>query len=321
MLRSATSMVPVRRGIRRAFHQISRDRTWGTTLLLLTAAMMLAQFLLLFLLGVQGVSGVLIQNAGIQLEVVPSAREQDIQSLYAYLQEHPLVERAAYITRQQAFEQQRARNPELTNFLEEYKLENPFPDTFAVTLRSLSDYDEFAGDMQDNRWRSVIAPSFLSSFSAQEREVQTLLRVTDGLKTLSTAFIVIAVALLFFVILEWVSRNASRRQHELLLEHVLGASASAVLLPFVAEMTMFLGAAFLGGLVLTGGFVAVLPSFMPVVALDEVFQLLQLQLQPLLLTTFPLILILAVLALPVLAYVGTVLGTRKSVPVSFSLMS
>lgn len=314
-------MVSLRRGIRRAVHQISRDRTWGTTLLLLTAAMMLTQFLLLFLLGVQGVSGVLIQNAGIQLEVAPSARDEDIQSLYAYLKEHPLVERAVYITRQQAFEQQRARNPELVSFLEEYKLENPFPDTFAVTLHSLGDYDAFAENMQDSRWRSVIAPSFLSSFSAQEREVQTLLRVTDGLKTLSTVFIVIAVVLLFFVILEWVSRNASRRQHELLLEHVLGASASAVLLPFIAEMTILLVAAFLGGLILTGGVIAVLPSFMPVVALDEVFQILQLQLQPLLLTTFPVLLLLAILALPVLAFVGTVLGTRARVPESFSLMS
>lgn len=321
MLSSANTSSSLRRGIRRSLQQISRDRSWGATLLLLTGLMILTQLFLVFLLGVDGVGKLLTARAGIQLEVLPSAREQDIQELYAALRANPLVENVVYVPSDQAYEQQKASDPDLVAFLEEYKLENPFPDTFSVTLKSLDAYDSFAQEVQQDRWRAVVNPSFLTAATSRETQTKALLEVTEGLRTLSIAFIVVALIVLFAVVLEWVSRNAARREQELVLEHLLGAPAMTVLLPFASEMTFLLVAGALLGTAIMGIFLVLLPVFMPAFALETPFQLLQAQMRPVLLGVFPLLLLIELIAMPFLAFAGTVLGVKNRMPVSFRLMA
>lgn len=318
---NANTAVSLKRGLRRSVHQITRERGWTATLLLLTAVMTLTQLFLVFLLGVNGVGRLLTARAGIQLEVLPAATEADIQALYAELKAQPSVREVTYVTGRQAYERQKARDPDLIAFLEEYKLDNPFPDTFSVTLRSLDDYEEFAALVQNDRWRNVINPSFLSAANNSEREIRSLLQVTEGLRTLSVVLIVTSIVALFFVVVEWVSRNAARRRDELLLEHLLGAPALTVLLPFASEMSILLVAGTLIGTAAVGAFVVLLPVFMPAFALEAPFRMLQSELMPLLFSVFPLLLLAEIAAIPALALAGTVLGVRGKMPASFALLS
>jgi cell division transport system permease protein len=321
MLTSTSSMDILRRGLRRGVQQLTRDRSWGATLVLLSAVMVLVQLFLVFLLGVNGVGNMLTSRAGIQLEILPTASEQGIQELYAALKSHPSVENASYVTSEQAYEQYKANDPELISFLDEYGLQNPFPDTISVTLTSLDAYDAFAQDMQASEWATVINPSFVTAADGREREMRSLLQVTSGLRTLSIIFIVTAIVVLFFTVLEWVSRTAMRRGQELMLEHLLGAPSLSVVLPFVSEMTILLVGGVIIGTAIVGAFLLLLPFFMPALALEAPFRLLQQQVNPLLLSLFPILLLIEIIAMPLLAFGGTVWGVRKRLPSSFTFLS
>lgn len=321
MLRASGSSVTFTRGVRRGVQQISRDRNWGATLLLLTGVMTLAQLFLVLLLAVNSTGALLTARAGIQLEILPTAPEQDIQALYATLRENPVVEDVVYVSSAEAYEQQKARDPELISFLEEYQLDNPFPDTFAVTLSSLNAYDSFAEEVQQDRWRAVVNPSFLTEAAGRQNDMQSLLQVTQGMRTLSIVFMVLAAVVLFLAVLEWVSRNAVRRGQELLLEHLLGASPTTVLLPFASEMTIFLATATVLGSLIVAAFLVLLPIFMPAFALEAPFQLLQSHMRPVLLGIFPLIVLAEIIVMPLLALAGTMLGIRSRMPASFTLFS
>jgi len=283
--------------------------------------MILTQMLFLFLLSVRAVAHVLTDSAAIQLEVLPTASEQDIQQLYAVLKAHPAVRAVDFMSSQQVYDNQKERRPDDIAFLEEYDFKNPFPDIFSVTLISLDAYDRFASDIQSDQWRAVVDPSFLTSASDHEAEARTLLQVTDGVHTLSILFMFIALVVLACAVFEWVSRTASRRGHELLLRHVMGGSSSQVLLPFSMEMTVLLvAAALLAGIAVTG-FIVVLPLMLPALALDVPFQTLQSAFTPLLRTGLPAFLLVQILCMPLLAYAGAAVTARKNLPSSFTLFS
>ncbi len=311
MLLSADSTLFLKRGLKRGIVQLSRDRSWGMTLALLTALMVLVQLLLVFLLGVQGVNNVLSSRGAIQLEVLGSATDQSVQELYAALRNQPFVADVEYITREQAFERQKLADPELIAFIEEYNLENPFPDTFSVTLSALGDYDAFSTFVQQDRWRSVVNPSFLSSVTAQEREVRSLLSITGAVRTLTSLFLFISFLVVGFVIVEWAARTMSHRSDEVMLEHLLGAPPHAVVLPFAAEVMILLAASLIIGSALVLAAVTALPVILPGLLVEDAFRILRSEIMPLIMSLFPLLALLELLLLPALAFAGTVLGARK----------
>lgn len=300
----------LRRGGKRGIQQIVRDRTWGTTLVLLTALMVLMQLLVVFLLGVQGVNHMLASRAAIQMEVLPGASDQNIQEFYAALRAEEFIQDIEYVPREQAYQIQRERDPDLVAFLEEYKLDNPFPDIFRITLSQAASYDTFVAFVQREQWRQVVDPSFLSSVTEQEQEVRSLLNVTGAIRMLTFIFLIVAFIVLCFVILEWVSRTTQRRGGEVMLESLLGAPAHAVLLPFVAEMALLLLGALLLGSALVLLFTAALPAIMPAIAMEEAFQAVRADITPLLWSVFPVVFIIEAFVLPLLALAGTMIGAR-----------
>jgi cell division protein FtsX len=307
--------------VRRARLQVVRDSGWGTTLSFLVCLMLLTQMLFLFLLSVRAVGHLLTDSAALQLEVLPSAGEDDIQELYAALRVHPAVRTVTFLSKQQVYEQQKALHPDDIAFLEQYDFSNPFPDIFSVTLTSLDAYDQFAQDIRSDRWQAVVDPSFLASAGDHEKEVRTLLQVTDGVHTLSLLFTVIALAVLCCAVFEWAKRTADRRGHELMLRHLLGGSTPQVLLPFTAEMSVLLIISALLAALLVAAFVLLLPLMLPALALETPFRALQEVFSPMVRTALPLFLLVQILCMPVLAYAGTAVAARKSLPKSFTIFS
>lgn len=303
----------------RAIRQIARDRSWGTTLFLLTCLMLLVQLLFVFLLGVHGVGRLLTDQSAIQLEMQSAAGERDIQELYALLRAHSSVRSVEFLSKEQVYERQKELHPEDVAFLEQYDFANPFPDVFTVTLTSLDAYDGLAQTLQSDRWRSIVDPSFLASSSNHEQEIRTLLQVTGGLYTLSVLFMVVAFILLCGAVFEWTVRTAGRRGHELRLSHLLGARPLAVLLPLACEMAVLLVTAAVIAAALMALFLVLLPVFMPALALETPFRSLQDALSPLLFSVLPLFLLIEILVIPALAFLGVAAGVRRSMPVSFTL--
>lgn len=319
MSKNVDSSVGIKRGLRRGLLLLKRERTWGTTLTLLSAVLILLQLFTVMLLGVYGVNRLLSSQAGLRLEVLPTATNEDIQTFFAAAHAEPTIATVAFITKEQAYDNQRKNDPDLVSFLDQYKLNNPFPDTFVVTLKSLGSYDSFRSFIERDQWKSVINPAFLSTVSEQERQVRALLSITDAIRSVTFIFLFMAVAVLLFVVLELVSRTVRSHGDELFLENTLGASPMSVLLPFIAEITILLVAALVIATLLVIGLILLLPLLMPALSTEVPFRAFSAEMQPLLLFTFPWVLLLELCLMPAVAYIGTFLGAGRKLlsPVAF----
>lgn len=313
------SSVGIRQALRRGFLLLQRERTWGTTLTLLTAVLVLMQLFVVMLLGIYSVSRLLSSQAGLHLEVLSTAQDADVQSFFAAVHAYPDVQNVSFVTKEQAYAEQRKRDPDLVDFLDQYKLDNPFPDTFVVTLKSLDMYDSFRAFVEQPQWKNIVNPSFLSKVTDQEKQIRDLMSVTDAIRSVTFVFMFIAFAVLLFVVLELVSRTVRAHSTELFLENVLGASPVSVLLPFVAEMSILLLGATLIATALVTVFVVLVPFLMPALADETPFRLLATEMGPLLLSVFPWIVLLELCLMPALAYIGAFLGAGRKIlsPVAF----
>lgn len=205
--------------------------------MLLAGVLTLLQILAVSVLGAQAVHGMLLSRSALYLEVLPGATDQDIQEFYAALRALPAVQDVEFVPSEKAYELERERTPDLVAFLEQYDVKNPFPDSFSVTLDSLSEYDSFSSFVGNAQWSSVVDPSFLSSVTDQERDVRQLAGAASAVRALLVMLTGVGCLLLFFLLSEIVARKARRHEGELLLESLLGGKPSDALVPVVAELS------------------------------------------------------------------------------------
>lgn len=238
------------RAVRRGLQAALRGGFRSTTLLLLVGVLTLLQLLAASVVGAQAVHGMLTSRSALYLEVLPTASDQDVQELYAAIQELPYVRDVAFIPSEKAYELERTRTPDLVNFLEQYDVANPFPDSFSVTLESLSDYDAFSSFVSNPQWSAVIDPSFLSSVTGQERDVRQLAGIASAIRMLLLLLTLVGSIVLFFLLAEIVARKARRHEGELMLESLLGGKPSDALVPVIVELSCLALAALIVGTLL-----------------------------------------------------------------------
>src|SRR3989338_5066204 len=94
------------------------------------------------------------ERTELQLELRAGTNDRDISDLMTALQDLPYVAKAAFMTREQAYDRARRADPELIGFLEEYGLSNPFNDAVTVTLTSLEHSRDLLGTLEDPQWQS-----------------------------------------------------------------------------------------------------------------------------------------------------------------------
>lgn len=300
-----------KRGIRRGIKTLLRERGWFATLGAIVGVLLLAQILIVVALGVRGTQNLLRSRADVRVELKDTVTDQDVQAFFAAARALPSVSEAVYITKEKAYEEEKARDPELISFLEEFKLENPFRDTVAVTLRSLSGYDAFAAFVKDARWSAIIDPSFLSDASDQEGQIREFIRMTHAGTLLIGVFLGLIGLVVLFVLVELVRRRALARSEEILVERLVGADQTFVLLPFVTEAFFLFLVALILSILLMLAFLQVLPAFIPSLLEGQAFGELRIHVVALLrVWLVPLFLLQLILA-PLFAFLGAFLGMRS----------
>ena len=300
----------LKRGIRRGALTLRRESGYATTLGVLAGVAFLTQLLLLGGIGVEGAHRLLESRLDLRLQVVDGAPDRQVQEFLVALQDQPFTASVSYVTREQAYERERARNPELTSFLEEFDIQNPFPDTIAVSLRSLGDYDAFAAFARDSRWTPVVDPGFLSQASGQEQEVRQMLRVTAAGQALLGAFLILVAAVLLFVLIELVRRRAMVRREEILVERLFGAPVLSILVPFATEAALLLAASLAASVGLLALILWAAPLVVPALAPGGPFEPVRAQAVQLLAEYAPTLLGVQLLLIPVLSFGGAWLGMR-----------
>lgn len=314
--------VIIRRGMQRGALTLLRERQWKTALGALFGVFVLVQLLALVLTGLEGMQTMLRNRTDLRLEIHDSATEQQIQLFHTALQQLPYVADTVYITKEKAYEQTRSSDPELIAFLEEFNIQNPFADTIGITLRTLNDYEQFASFVEQERWQSVVNPTFLSQMTDQEEHVHALLGVTRAGRSLTILILIVTATALVFIVTELVRRRAMARSDEVLVERLVGATPLSIVVPFITEALVLILLAILCSAAVLVCLIAVLPMLVPGLQEGGVLSTLRTQVTPLLGTMLPALLLIEILIAPLIAIAGAWLGIRpqvKSPRISFAI--
>jgi len=303
------------RGMRRGVLSLLRERDWLTAFGALIGVFLLLQLMIFALLGTEGIQNILESKTSLTLEILDDAPDQDLQQFLNTLQQQPYIQKLAYITKEQAYAQMKQQDPELILFLEEFALDNPFPETVAVTLHTLQSYESLTGFIKEDRWRNIIDPAFLSATTDQEEYVYDLLRITGVGRSIALFFLMLTIATLLCITTELVRERVLRRSEEILVEHLSGAYPFSILLPYAIEASLLLAVAIIASLVLGLLVLAALPIVMPAIMQHPTLHEIHTQIQNTFIMRSPMIIGLEILAIPVIGWLGAWLGSiRKMNP-------
>lgn len=311
MLVGPQTSLLLKRGISRGYVSLLRDRSWGTAFAALLGIVFLGQMFVLMLLSVQGIQELLRTQTDLRLEIRRDAPDQQRQEFFATLQSLPSVESATYITKERALEQERRRDPELLRLVDELKIDNPFSDTVAVTLRSLDQYDAFAGFVRQPQWESIVDPMFLSKITNQEKQAHALLAVARAARSVTGSLLLLLLIVLLCTVTALVRGRCLARHEEIVVERLVGARPLSILLPFATEAGLLLALATVLSAVLLGLVVTVFPFVFPSLVTNGALGLLTVQIGELLGTWLPVLLVLEILAIPLLSLLGAWLGMHR----------
>lgn len=316
MLQKAQMAVSFPRAMKRGVLTLFREEGWGTALGSLLGVVVLVQIVLLLIIGVEGGLTLLRRQTDLRLQIRDGATDAQVQDLVQNIRQLPIIDDVVYITREQALERQKKRDPALVDFLTKFGIDNPFPDTLGVRLKRLSDYNDFATFLKQPVFSPVVDPAFLSETTDQQQQVERMADVVSAVRTTLFFIAAIVAAALLFVIIELVRRRALMKREELFVEQLVGASRLATLLPFGIGMTVLLGLATFLSLALVGGTVALLPVLVPALAAGGIFGPWMSLAIAILLAWSPWIILSELLSVVVLSALGTLLAFRPTSTIS-----
>ncbi len=248
-----------------------REEGFGTALGSLFGVLFLGQLLLLLVFATEGGLGLLKEQTDLRLEILDSAEDSQIQDLFQNIRQLPYVEETVYITKEQAYERQKQRDPDLILFLGKFGIDNPFPETIGVRLKKLTDYPQFIEFLKQPVFTKVVNPAFLSETTDQEQQVYRIIGAVQSAEYV--LFFVMAIVLLaiLFVIVELVRRRALAKREELFVEQLVGAGPLGILVPFGTEMVCLLALALAFSVALTAVIVLFLPLLLPALGSEGLF--------------------------------------------------
>ena len=292
---------------------VVREPGWGTALGSLLGVLFLGQILLLLVFATEGGLKLLQEQTDLRLEILATATDAQIQDLYQNVRQLPYVADTVYITREQAYEREQKRDPDLIAFLTKFGIENPFPETMGVRLKKLTDYPQFVKFLQQPVFTKVVNPMFLSQTTDQQQQVYAMIEAIRSGETILYFVVAILVVAILFVVVELVRRRALNKREELFIEQLVGAGRATILIPFGTEMACLLGAALLLSILFAAAVIFLLPSFLPSLGATGLFGSWSMITATLLMKSLGWLLPFELLLVLTLSAFGTVLALRSHV--------
>ncbi len=302
----------VKRGCLRGLKNVVREDGWAGSVGSLFGVLLLGQVLLLLVFSAHVGVQFLREQTDLRLEILDSASDDRIQDLVQNVRALPYVEDVVYVTREQAYQRQQERDPQLIAFLEKFGITNPFPETLGVRLKSIADYGRFIVFLQQPVFAQTVDPKFLSQTTDQEQRLHQLVQVISSARVFLSLVVALFLVVLLFIIIELVRRRAMLRRDEIFVEQLVGAPPLFTILPFAVEITLLLGVALVFSMIFAAACIAVAPMVVPALAAGGAFAAWGQGIVAALLQWLPLTLLGEFLLIPLLAVVGTlfVLWTR-----------
>lgn len=305
------------RAVHRGLRTLGREGRVMSSMLAVAGLLSLLGVLLLGFLAVRTAGDVLRANATLQLQMEPGADEAQVEALHRALLDLPGVSSAVLTTKDQTYQIIRRQDPSVVSFIDTFGLQNPFPDSIAVTLESSNAYPEAMALLQNARWQGVVAPEFVAAAAARQAQLSEVLQVTRAGGDATLGIVGVAAGVLLLALVSLLHRRVLQRSGDTQTQILLGAAPSDVFVPLWTEAMLIL----LGGLILAAGalvgLVFALPTLLPGAAQSPFVGAVTASLQPALMDLGPITLGIALGALPVLAALSAAFGLTSQASFGF----
>jgi cell division transport system permease protein len=226
--------VAMGRAFRRGFAALSGVPAWKLHASGVVASLLTVQLLFVSFAAVKTVGEIALRQGAVHIDLVPGTLDQRIQELHVALRAIPSVKDVRYVPREQAFVDEKSRDASIGEFLEQYDLLNPFPDTFVVTPGNTRAFDDLRAFVESPDVADGVDPASLVDIAAKEAETIRLFAAVDTIEMgilLLLALGVFGAGLLSFNVLVHV---AAARRSAASVEVLAGAVPSVVAAPTIA---------------------------------------------------------------------------------------
>ncbi len=239
----SAGFIAFRRSVARGWGFLVHAGGWKLDAFGVALALLLVQLLLIALSGVRTVALTALERGAVHLDVVDGTSDQKVQELYAALNAMPSVRDVRYVTREQVFVEESARDPSLVDFLARYGMENPFSDALVVTPTDAGSYADLRAFAQLEQYRDVIDTAALSDIGTQQTSTAELLEAVDTARTGVELLVLLAIIVTGVLAFNLLVRLAAARRPHAKAEKLAGATAGILAFPAVtAGVIALLGA-------------------------------------------------------------------------------
>ena len=274
-------------------------------------AVFLVQLSLLSLIGMEGMHLLLKAQTSLRVELTESATDQQIQELIAAVDSLPYVRKQTYVTKENVYQQMQKTDPELIAFIEEYQMENPFPETVILELQSPKSAAMLESELREN-WQTVVDPAFLSETTQQKQELATFAELVDAGYTVSTRFLYTAIGLLTLILVLLMRQYAVHHRDDMLMDMQMGAERYRVVLPYILQTCVLLLIAGVIGTILAMGVLWIVPGHVSALGAGGALETYATE-YLLTLKSFGFTLLgIELVAIPIIASIGVILGSLGS---------
>lgn len=305
------------RAVHRGLRTLGREGRVFSSMLAVAGLLSLLGVLLLGLLAVRTAGDVLRANATLQLQMERGADLAQVEALHRALLDLPGVASAVLTTKDQTYQIIRRQDPSVVSFIDTFGLQNPFPDSIGVTLKSADAYPETMALLQDARWQGVVAPEFVAAAAARQAQLSEVLQVARTGSDATLGIMGVAAAVLLLALVSLLHRRVLQRSGDTQTQVLLGAAPSDIFVPLWTEAMAII----FGGLVLAAaalaGLVFALPMLLPAAMQSPLLSAVVTSLQPALLELWPWVLGIAIGTVPVLAALSAAFGLTSQASFGF----
>lgn len=217
----------VGRSIRDAFKSVFRNFSLSmASILCATITLMVVSIALLIAGNVNNATKDLESELSIVVYLEKSATEEDIDFIKSAINKIENVDTVVYKSKDEWKLEMSEYNSSFSTIFENYE-SNPLSDSFIVTVNDVNDLSEISAEIK--------AMDKVDSANYGEGAIDTIISMFDVIKT-GTLFVVVALVFVTaFLITNTIKLTIYSRRNEIEIMRLVGASNTAIKLPFVFE--------------------------------------------------------------------------------------
>ena len=162
-----------------------------------------------------------------QVFIKPDATEQEITDLGTKIREIEYVNKAEYVTKEDALNTVKTWLKDSQGLLEPYAKNNPFKASYVVTLTDLSKIQEVES--------KIAILEQVNNITVRNETINRLLDIANGVKTVSAVILVLLIFISIFIIANTIKLTVHARRKEISIMKYVGATNGFIRWPFMVE--------------------------------------------------------------------------------------